>query len=68
MHPIGCGIVYGCRKEIFISTEVTSVRIQLQLLAPQFHMAAAQPVPKRRLPCRNDGVGLQLRGHKCRPD
>jgi hypothetical protein len=35
-------------KETFISIKVTSVRIQLQLLAPQFHMAAAQPVPKRR--------------------
>jgi hypothetical protein len=34
--------------------------------APQLkHMAAAQPLPKRRLPCRNDGVGLQLRGHVC---
>jgi hypothetical protein len=27
-----------------------------------YHMAAARPVPKRRLPCRDDGVGLQLRG------
>ena len=31
-------------------------------------MAAAQPLPKRRLPCRDDGVGLQLRGHVCGPD
>jgi hypothetical protein len=53
---------------MFISDRGASVRIQLSLLPRNFNLAAAQPVPKRRLPYRNDGIGLQLRGHVCGPD
>jgi hypothetical protein len=36
-------------KEMFISVEFAFVRIQLSLLVPRFYMAAAQPLPQRRI-------------------
>jgi hypothetical protein len=50
---------------MFISVELASVRIQLSLLAPQFsHGGGSTPTETAITPCRNDGVGLQLRGQK----
>ena len=61
--------VYFVEKEMFISAEIASAIIQLQLASPAIkHMAAAQPQPKRRFAYRDAGVGLQLRGHTCGPD
>jgi hypothetical protein len=41
--------VYFVEKEMFISAEIASAIIQLQLASPAVtHMAAAQPQPKRR--------------------
>ena len=61
--------VYFVRKEMFISAESASDRIQLQLASPAITtLAAAQPQPKRRFAYRDEGVGLQLRGHTCGPD
>jgi hypothetical protein len=54
---------------MFISAELASKGIQLQLASPAINnLAAAQPQPKRRFAYRDAGVGLQLRGHECGPD
>jgi hypothetical protein len=61
--------VYFVGKEMFISAELASKGIQLQLASPAINnLAAAQPQPKRRFAYRDAGVGLQLRGHVCGPD
>jgi len=54
---------------MFISDRYASDRIQLSLLAPQFsHGGGSTPTETANSPYRNDGVGLQLRGHECGPD
>ena len=61
--------VYLNIKETFISDIGASDRIQLSLLAPQFsHGGGSTRTETAISPCRDDGVGLQLRGHVCGPD
>jgi hypothetical protein len=56
-------------KEMFIWIMCPSARIQLSLLAPQFsHGGGSTRTETANSPCRDDGVGLQLRGHVCGPD
>ena len=61
--------VYLNVKEMFISDIGASARIQLSLLAPQFsHGGGSTRTETANSPYRNDGIGLQLRGHVCGPD
>ena len=66
---LACNKVYLHFKEMFIWKRSTSVRIQLSLLAPQFsHGGGSTRTETATTPYRDDGVGLQLRGHVCGPD
>jgi len=61
--------VYFIEKEMFISAVSVSDRIQLQLASPQLQLwRRLNPNRNGEKPYRNDGVGLQLRGHICGPD
>jgi hypothetical protein len=54
---------------MFISAVSASDRIQLQLASPAIiNWRRLNPNRNGVKPCRNDGVGLQLRGHVCGPD
>jgi hypothetical protein len=60
--------VYFVRKEMFISAESASKRIQLQLATPQLTHGGGSTPTKKAIRLRDAGVGLQLRGHTCGPD
>jgi hypothetical protein len=61
--------VYFVGKEMFISAESASDRIQLQLASPAINKFGGGSTPtETALRLRDAGVGLQLRGHTCGPD
>ena len=63
------GNVYFVGKEMFISAEITSAIIQLQLASPAINTwRRLNPNRNGVKPYRDAGVGLQLRGHTCGPD
>ena|GEM_PF-2123771 len=63
------GNVYFVEKEMFISAELASAIIQLQLASPAVTTwRRLNPNRNGVKPYRDAVVGLQLRGHICGPD